>query len=483
MLKAIGISRIAILTFIVTAIPAGSGFAEESGRPLTLEIRSDKDVYTRGEDIAIGLTFKNNSGGSQILKFDEGNRLHAFFSFEISRDGKQVKAYRNIDTKGMQFPMMEKQLLPGESYSMDMVINRLDWHRSVCPTGSPFDKNGSYDIRVIYFGVSAVPEDNVISNTISIEVKGKNIFGWHGDGMGSVAEASEQQVRYTDMIEAYEQKRYADARALARRHLEKYSALAASAKNDFDLEAAVRGALGVMHSALEAESVLAQENENASARDTDFLFFLKKELERAKATASRLKNTSAPVRAFIEQEIRVCDSLWHRLGKDDATEEQVKKAAQPLTLTIQADKKVYRVGEKINVTASIKNLGDNTAKIYSPAYWGASEITVTNSKGMAMKPRGVEIERTSFELFLTIPSQSSAAYTFDNLTWFHCAGAWRFVGDALLPPDTYQIYVTIAGMPKCAGARYQETSLKGTLSSNVITITIAGDGRKNILKR
>lgn len=35
-------------------------------------------------------------------------------------------------------------------------------------------------------------------------------------------------------------------------------------------------------------------------------------------------------------------------------------------------------------------------------------------------------------------------------------------------------------MPKCVGARYHETSLKGTLVSNVITITIVADGRKNI---
>lgn len=313
MLKTMGLSRIAILMSILTAIPLGSGFAAASSRPLTLEIRSDKDVYTTGEDINVGLVFKNNSGAGQVLRFDEGNRLYAFFSFELFLDGKQIKAYRNIDTKGMQFPMMEKQLLPGESYSMNMVINRLDWHRSVCPTGSPFDKKGKYDIRIIYFGVSVVPEDNVISNTITIEVKGKNIFGWLGGGIDSLAEASDQQVFYTDMIEAYEQKRYADARELARRHLDKYSALAETAKNDFDLEASVRGALGVLHSALDVEAVLAaKDKENASARDAEFLAFLKKELERAKAAAGRLQNVSEPVRAYINSEMDVCVSLWIR---------------------------------------------------------------------------------------------------------------------------------------------------------------------------
>lgn len=307
------ISRVGILIIIAAAIFAGVGFSEETRPPLTLEIRSDKDAYTRGEDMTIGLTFRNNSGAGQTLKFDEGNRLHAFFSFEISLDGKPIKAYRNIDTKGMQFPMMEKQLLPGESYSMNMLINRLDWHHSVCPTGSPFDKKGKYDIRIVYFGVSAVPEDNVISNTITIEVKGKSIFGWRHGGFESLAEASEQQVRYTDMIEAYHEKRYIDARDLARRHLENYGVLIEAAKNDFDLEAAVRGALGVLHSALETEAMLAQEN--TSARDEEFLSFLTKELDRAKTAASRFKNISAPVRAFIEKEINVCDSLFVRLGQ------------------------------------------------------------------------------------------------------------------------------------------------------------------------
>lgn len=310
--KTVGVSRAGILMVMVAAIFAGVGFTEENRPPLTLEIRADKDVYTTGEDITVDLVFKNNSGAGQVLKFDEGNRLHAFFSFEISLDGKPIKAYRNIDTKGMQFPMMEKQLLPGGSYSMNMVINRLDWHRSVCPTGSPFDKKGKYDIRVIYFGVSVVPEDNVISNTITIEVKGRNIFGWRHGGFESLAEASEQQVRYTDMIEAYEQERYTDARGLARRHLENYDALMEAAKNDFDLEAAVRGALGVLHSALEAENILAQEN--ASAHDTDFLTFLRKEFDRVKTASERLKDTSVPVKAFIEQEIKVCDSLFVRLG-------------------------------------------------------------------------------------------------------------------------------------------------------------------------
>ncbi len=317
MLKMRWMSGIGIVMFMLTLTPLG--FGEESGHPLTLSVRPDKAVYTAGEDVTIKLVFKNNSGGSQTLKFDEGNRLHAFFSFEISRDGKGIKAYRNIDTKGMQFPMMEKQLLPGESYSMDIVINRLDWHHSVCPTGSPFDKKGRYDIRIIYFGVSAVPEDNVISNTIKIEVKGKSIFGWHYDGMGSLVEASEQQVRYTDMIEAYQEKRYTDARDLARRHLKNYGALMETAKNDFDLEAAVRGALGVIKSALNAESVLG--GENPVNRNMEFLGFLRKEFGRTKEAAGRLQNVSESVRKYIDAELKQLGDAFKKEFKNSGGEE------------------------------------------------------------------------------------------------------------------------------------------------------------------
>ena len=123
-------------------------------------------------------------------------------------------------------------------------------------------------------------------------------------------EASEQQVVYTDMIEAYEQKRYVDARDLARRHLDKYSAFAEAAKNDLDLESAVRRALGVIHSALSAESML--EDENPASRDAEFLDFLKKELDRAKEAAGRLRNISESVRAYISSEMGICASLWIR---------------------------------------------------------------------------------------------------------------------------------------------------------------------------
>lgn len=164
--------------------------------------------------------------------------------------------------------------------------------------------------------------------------------------------------------------------------------------------------------------------------------------------------------------------------QDPASSQPAEQVAvtQPLTLTIQTAKEVYEQGEPINIEVSIKNPGNDTAKIYSPAYWGVSEITVANSQGVGMKPSSVKVERASFEPFLTIPPQSSAAHTFDNLTWFHCGGAWQFADDAELPPDTYTIYVTVIN-PRCVGARILSTDLAGVLTSNTITIEIKEKGR------
>ncbi len=402
-----------VVIFMLTAIPAGFGFAEESVRPLTLGIRSDKDVYTRGEDITIGLTFRNNSGAGQVLKFDEGSRLHAFFSFELFLDGKQIKAYRNIDAKGMQFPMMERQLLPGESYSMNIVINRLDWNLQDWPHGSPFDRKGMYDIRVIYFGVSAVPEDNVISNTITIEVKGKSILGWlRNMAAAEDAEASEQQVVYTDMIEAYEQKHYTDARQLARRHLDKYRALAETAKNDFDLEAALRRALGVLHSALSAESAL--ENED---RDAEFSDFLREELGRTKEAAARLRNVSESVKIYIDGEIGQCAAIWIHAAKDlipraelerfwaDFKKELngkgfmsldvlVQSNATALVLTLTTEKKTYSIGEEIWIEFKFKNVSEKAVEllIFGKEIQAFHDLEFFDDKGNRIPSAGLETQ-------------------------------------------------------------------------------------------
>ena len=87
----------------------------------------------------------------------------------------------------------------------------------------------------------------------------------------------------------------------------------------------------------------------------------------------------------------------------------------PLTLTIAADKEVYAVGEEINLEVNIMNIGKNAAKIYSPDYWGVSDIVVINSQGTAMKPEGIKVEREYFDDFMSIPSNGVRTHIYQNL--------------------------------------------------------------------
>src|SRR4051812_36684526 len=90
-----------------------------------------------------------------------------------------------------------------------------------------------------------------------------------------------------------------------------------------------------------------------------------------------------------------------------ATASYCQEAKQPLQLTIKSDKQVYEVGEKITITVSMRNDGNDTIKIYSPDYWGVSDIIVTNSQGIPMKPRGLKIKRRAFDTFMTVPPNES----------------------------------------------------------------------------
>ncbi|GEM_PF-3405923 len=147
-----------------------------------------------------------------------------------------------------------------------------------------------------------------------------------------------------------------------------------------------------------------------------------------------------------------------------------------LQLTIKSDKQTYEMGEEINIEASIKNTGKDAVKIYSPDYWGTSEIVVTNSKGMIMKPRGIKVERVAFDEFMIIPSGESRTHAFNNLMWFHCGGAWQFLGDAQLPADSYKIYVTVTNPPvvHChdSNKQFEKTDLSGTITSGAIPIEV-----------
>ena len=100
---------------------------------------------------------------------------------------------------------------------------------------------------------------------------------------------------------------------------------------------------------------------------------------------------------------------------------------QPLMLTIKTDKQIFNKGEAINIIATIRNEGSEIAKIYSPEYWGVSEIIVKNSQGTFVNPEGLKIERVAFDSFMTIPPNESRTYTFENLQWFQSGHRFHLV--------------------------------------------------------
>ncbi len=159
-----------------------------------------------------------------------------------------------------------------------------------------------------------------------------------------------------------------------------------------------------------------------------------------------------------------------------ATAGHGQEPKQTLELTIKSDKEIYKVGEGINIEASMKNTGKDSVKIYSPEYWGVSEIVVVNSKGMTMKPRGLKVKRNGFDSFLIIPPNESRTSIFNNLMWFFCGGAWQFSDEAQLTSDIYKIYVKLTNPPanNCDdnGKIYEKTALSGTITSNTITIEV-----------
>lgn len=150
---------------------------------------------------------------------------------------------------------------------------------------------------------------------------------------------------------------------------------------------------------------------------------------------------------------------------------------QPLQVTVKANKGIYEVGEPINLELSIRNIGNKAVRIYSPDYWGTSEIVVTNSQGVLLKPRGAKVERTAFDVFMIIPPNESRTQIYSNLEWFHCGGAWQFSDDAQLPVGRYNISVTITNPPvdKCNSNKvFEKTDLSGTLTSNPIVLEVVG---------
>ena len=144
---------------------------------------------------------------------------------------------------------------------------------------------------------------------------------------------------------------------------------------------------------------------------------------------------------------------------------------QSLQLTIKSDKQVYEVGEEINLELSVKNVGKKSTKVYSPEYWGVSEIFVKNSKGSIIQSRFIgKASRLLSDVFCNVPAGNTQSFFFKNLQWFGCGGLIGFDLKKDFSPGICTIYMTIKNPPACVGAKYLATDLTGTLTSNAITI-------------
>lgn len=153
---------------------------------------------------------------------------------------------------------------------------------------------------------------------------------------------------------------------------------------------------------------------------------------------------------------------------------------QPLQLSISSAKKVYTEGEAIDLVATLKNTGKTAARIYSPEYWGVSEIVVEDSAGVRVSPRGIKVERIPFDSFIVIPPGEGRSVRFENLRWYLCGSAQEFAGTAQLPRGIYTIYVTVTNPPvyECfedpgnPRKPFEKTDLVGKLTSNKITLRV-----------
>ncbi|MEW6009496.1 MAG: hypothetical protein AB1629_07680 [Candidatus Omnitrophota bacterium] len=159
----------------------------EAKQPITLTIKSDKEIYGIGEDIVIDLEFKNDSDSPVILKFDKPGNLYAFFTFKIYRNNEELKTYRYFDLKDMVFPITETKLFPNSTYNMKIIINKLDWADEF---KSMFETPGTYKIIITYGLIKDSATIGINSNSATIEVvdlclkkvvcEGPCEFAWKG---------------------------------------------------------------------------------------------------------------------------------------------------------------------------------------------------------------------------------------------------------------------------------------------------------------
>lgn len=145
---------------------------------------------------------------------------------------------------------------------------------------------------------------------------------------------SEQQVIYTDMIEAYEQGRLSDARELSRGHLVRFNTLMEKARNDSDLETAVRMSLGVIHSMLDAENRLKPTVR--LGRSIELRQFVKSVLLQARSNSDRLQKASGSVKAFIKRELGYGARAWIQAGSAQIPRDELEGFYQDFQKELKA---------------------------------------------------------------------------------------------------------------------------------------------------
>jgi len=149
--------------FVVLVLGAIPSSAQSPLVKLTLH--TEQPTYALGEKIPVTLTFHNQVDRPVLLRFDRPG-YHAFFRFDISRDGERLEAYRMADLHDMTFPIDEKLLYPNAPYTMHLFIDQLNWVK-----GSPFDEAGEYEVRMTYFGISSDAQDILHSNPVTFQIR------------------------------------------------------------------------------------------------------------------------------------------------------------------------------------------------------------------------------------------------------------------------------------------------------------------------
>jgi len=140
--------------------------AEEPYVPIALEIAAQKEVYPRGEEILVRLTFTNNTRHVIPLRFDP---RWVFFRFNVKRDGGFIRATRSTDLKEPYFPpgmIEEVSVHVGQKHTRVLNLHRLTWENP-----EPFKQPGRYEVVISYVGTMPWIKHLVTSNPITFTIE------------------------------------------------------------------------------------------------------------------------------------------------------------------------------------------------------------------------------------------------------------------------------------------------------------------------